>query len=265
MAKKKKEEQEPALARPRDAQLPAHVAAEVREDGSQAGLENMDARDLIIPRLMLMQGQSPQVQEGMARLGQVFASTTNEQVLDVDETCEFIPVYHYKEWIEWADRESGEGILDRSVDPDGELAMASARSERRTTSEGKEVFRVTEYHNFIVVLPHLGLDRLLVISCARSNHKHGRALLAMARYRAGAPLFAGKYRLGARLEQNRRGQKYMVFSFENAGWADEEQFAAVKAHYTSIRAAWQKRLLTADHGDGSDARQEAPVSDETEM
>lgn len=232
-------------------QLPAHILED--EELGAVGLENMEARDMVIPRLVLMQGLSPQVTEGEATIGQIYNSVTREMLLDRDEECFFIPIYHYKEWIQWADRSSNQGIADRTMDPESEMAQSAMRGDTRENSEGREVRIVTEYHNFVVFLPHVSLEYPMILGCCRTNYKKGRQLLALARYRGNRPLFAGRYTLTTAEEVNRKNQKYQIFNFENAGWAEAEEYEASKAMYDVVKEAYKQRRLSADHSDDGDA------------
>ena len=217
MAKKKKQE----LAKREETEAPAYI------DKGEEGLENMTGEDLIIPRLVIMQAMSPAVEEGEHQKGEVINSLTDEVWIGIDEVEPFIPIYHFKEWIQWAPRDSGGGIVDRSMDPSSELAMSAKRGEK--DEEGNRL--VTEYHNFISVLRSQGFKKPCIIACAKSNHKHGRKLLGLAKYRGNYPLYAGLYDMAAVKEENKQGQKYFAWKFENAGWVDEEELEEAKAMY----------------------------------
>jgi len=202
----------------------------------EEGLENVTGKDLVIPRLVIMQALTPSVEEGNNEKGQVLNSLTQEVWLEPDEEAEFIPIYHMKEWIQWASRDSGQGILDRSSDPNSELAMMSARGEKN--DEGK--FIVTEYHNFICVFRSQGFSKPVILPCCRSNHKHGRKLLGLAKYRGTYPLYAGLYTLSPVKETNKQSQSYYAWSIENAGWVGEDELAEAEKMYQVISSMkWQ--------------------------
>lgn len=241
------------------AEVPEYILED--EEMGAAGLENMEARDMVIPRLIIMQGLSPAVVAGEAVIGEIRSSVTKEVILGRDEECAFIPIYHYKEWISWADRSSNEGILDRSMDPDSELAQAALRGDKREDDRGREVRVVTEYHNFAVLVPNISLEFPMILSCARTNHKKGRQLLALARYRGNRPLFAGKYLMSASMETNKAGDDYFVYDFLNAGFADAEEYNAAKALYEGLKEAYAQRRIVADHSDAGDAPEDPSKGD----
>ncbi len=243
-AKEKADKEERALTEASSEEnLPAHIREDEEYGSELAGLENMDASDLIIPRLVIMQGLSPQVIEGDRSVGEIVNSVTGEVVLGRDEEAHFIPVYHYKEWIQWGDRDSNEGIIDRTMDPDSALAqqgMSGAKGD-----DGKRI--VTEYHNFVVLIPSVSMEFAFIIGCCRTNHSKGRALLALARFRGERPIFAGKYTLSAEKAENKAGQKYFVYGFENAGWADADEYGVARDLYEGVKVAYTNRKIQAHH------------------
>ena len=211
------------------------------------GMENVRPQDILIPRLILLQALSPSVAEGdKFNAGDIINSVSQELWAKREVPVEFIPIFHYLEWIEWGDRLLGESWTDRSLDPNGKLAQMSSRGEKKQNTKGEEVFAVTEYHNFVAMFPEISEEILVVISCAKSNHKRGKQLIALSRYRGRYPMFAGKYSLQSEIETNRQGQKYYTFSFNNAGWADKEHFDMCEKLYAGIKDAFDQRRLQAD-------------------
>lgn len=242
-------------------ELPSWI--EKTEEGEVAkGLENMRPTDVLVPRLVLLQAMSPQVQEGGMPVGALLNSVTQEVVLPKGESLEFTIVYHYLEWFKWADRDStGERILDRSLDPDGALAHSAMQMEKRNDSNGKEVMVVTEYHNFLCLIPSISEDYPFVISCAKTNSKKAKKLLGLCKFRGGVPIFAGKYSVHTFLETSNVGNKYYVFEFENAGWTDEELYKQSEKMYPELAKAYRERRLMA-HVDSDEPESTHP---ETEM
>lgn len=258
MGKQKKKET--ALAKTHDEDAPKWLQP-VKEEDVVEGLENMRPGDLLVPRLVLLQALSPQVNEGDNIAGQIINSITGEVWIDKDEKENFIPVYHYIEWIQWGDRDLKEGIIARSLDPNGKLAQMAMRAQKYTDSKGVEQFMVTEYHNIVTIFPEIDDKMPIIISCAKTNHKKGRKLLGLARYRGRYPLYAGQYSIQSNMEENQAGQKYYVFDFANAGWAAKELFEALKELYSQIKDAYDQRKLFADQQD----REHEAAEHETEM
>lgn len=84
------------------------------------GLENVGAKDILIPRLGIAQALSPQMNKKKAEyiegceIGDIIDVGTSERYPD---GIVFIPVFYRKEYLEWAPRESGEGLQGIHSDP----------------------------------------------------------------------------------------------------------------------------------------------------
>jgi hypothetical protein len=63
------------------------------------GHEEILSSDIMIPKLLLMQGLSELVNEGKARQGDMVRSTTGEVLGNAKEAVEFIPLTFYNQWI----------------------------------------------------------------------------------------------------------------------------------------------------------------------
>ena len=78
------------------------------------GFENVTAKDLLIPRLGILQGLSPQVTQGKpeydtdAKVGMVYDLGLQEGFSD---GVVIIPVHYAKAYLEWAPRKSGKGLI----------------------------------------------------------------------------------------------------------------------------------------------------------
>lgn len=235
MAKKKKSGKAKPPAVRKDTAIPDYV-----KRGDRAGFENVDTADYLFPRAVLMQPLSPAVQEERFSAGDIVNSLTEEILVAKNETVEIVPVLFWKEWIEWRARSEGGGILDRSRDPQGTLAQRAAagetRVEKNEAGADQEVRAVRDYMVFLV--QPLRADGtadprdMICLSCAKTNLKHARKLLTLARLRGEVPLFAGKYTFGSQLEENKRiSVKYWAFSFTNAGWTSAEIYkVCAKSH-----------------------------------
>ncbi len=238
--------------------------AYLQQKEAPLGMENMRPEDMLIPRVVLMQALSPSVVEGSNRPGELVNSLSREVIVGVDDSpMAFIPIFHYLEWIKWGDREKNEGMLDRSLDGDGALAMSAMRGERLQRG-GKDVMVVTEYHNFICLMPEISLVAPIMIGCCRTNHKKGKQLLTLSKYRGKYDLFAGRYTITSTDEKNKVGQQYKVFNFENAGWSTEDENSLASKLYPGVKEAYDNRALKVDDDTGQD-NLERSAADETEL
>jgi hypothetical protein len=78
------------------------------------GLENVTKDDLMIPRLTIIQGLSPQIKKNKA---EYIEDAEEGDICDVGlsvlfkEPILFLPVRFVKNWLEWAPRSSGKGLV----------------------------------------------------------------------------------------------------------------------------------------------------------
>lgn len=88
--------------------------------GIGSGLENVTGADLLIPRLTILQGLSPQVTRGTpeydesAKVGMVWDVGLEE---GWNDPVPIIPVHYVKQFLEWAPRNSGKGLQGIHDDP----------------------------------------------------------------------------------------------------------------------------------------------------
>lgn len=96
-----------------------------------AGLENVSSRDLLIPRLMLLQALSPQVMPKKpeyipgAQVGDICDVGTGELF---DPPLIFLPVHYTKQYLEWAPRSTGKGLV--AIHSDVSVLENAAKQEK---------------------------------------------------------------------------------------------------------------------------------------
>ena len=213
----------------------------------QIGLENVRAKDIVLPRMVLMQALSPKVTESQASPGDVFNSLTDERIFGNSEEQEIVPIYHFIQWIEWGDRNANEGMIANSLDPRSDIAMSAMRGDKIMRG-GREDFRVTEYHNIVVIL--LPTDfinpNIVLIPFARTNYKVGRKFLGLARMRGNYPLYAGKYIISTETEVSKANQKYKVFAIRNAGWVKQDEYQIAKLNHENLDRGFRSNMVKYD-------------------
>lgn len=83
-------------------------------DGAPTGLENVGVKDLIIPRLTILQALSPQINKRKAEFidgaeqGDICDTATNDIFRG---SMLFLPCYYATVYLEWAPRDSGKGLI----------------------------------------------------------------------------------------------------------------------------------------------------------
>jgi len=230
------------------ADLPSYLTDAVYTgDGVTPGFENVGAGGLQLPMLVVAQPQTPTVISGKIKAGDLFLRSNPEvAVIPQGGEFEFMTAFHYREWIEWADRESGMGILNRSKMAKGDLAKKWAKAfanrggpkEQRVIGDKTVKVDVLEYHVFFVCGP--GDRELWAMPLAKTLYKQGSKLVNLARARIGCPIWTGKYSGKTKLETNAKGSWY-TYEFKTAGWcppADkdflEKSFKDAQAMYDNV-------------------------------
>jgi len=208
------------------------AAPDYLDKGNQ-GMEDVRPQDIWLPRLALMQSLSPTVQSSENDAGQLVNNLTGEVWLNAGEELSFIPIKHYLQWIRWGVREKNEGLLEQSLDPKGELAMEAARQVPQEIN-GKMVYPVTEYHNFIIMCPEIHAEQLAVLSFSKACHKRGRQLIGLIRTRGNFPCFAGRYTLQTIIE-TAGVNKFWSYKITNNGWTPKAIYDDVKTRYEALK------------------------------
>lgn len=101
-------------------QVVASAAADEFADFAGSGMENVTSNDVLIPRLSILQSLSPQLKKNKseyiegAAVGQIADLGTGELFPD---GIIFLPLYYRKDYLEWAPRDSGKGLVAIHSDP----------------------------------------------------------------------------------------------------------------------------------------------------
>lgn len=238
--------EERALAVPSDA--PKYI------EQTADGLENSGDAGLMLPLLKLAQPLTPTVISQHLKPGDIYLHISpTETLLPAGAEVNFIPLFHFKQWIEWAPRNEGGSILGKSIDPRGELAARFARGEMRGEGDDAKM-AVTEYHVFFVAFEG-NLTEPVCLALGRTAHKKGKLLLSLVLRRGPKfPLFAGKYTLST-MTETRNGNTYFNYDVKNAGWVSQEEYAAAKELYQQFRSEYEKASIPLEE----EAAEEAPA------
>lgn len=108
--------------------LPASIA----DFDTQDGFENVTARDVVIPRLTILQSMSPQLKKNKpefikeAKAGQ-FCNTATGIILP--DPLNLIPCFYAMVYLEWAPRDSGKGLV-RNYGTDASILDKTERDDK---------------------------------------------------------------------------------------------------------------------------------------
>lgn len=250
-------------------------------DDARAGKENIEAGDMIIPRVGLVQAISPEAVDGRAKSGNFF-HTINEQ--DLGDTLSIAMLHHSKRYTLWMPRHAGGGIIARASDglhwdADFSTEFAPYKDQPRkkvkySAKKGDLVGRdhglgrwgtldpenedsgpaATLSHVFVArALEHLDLGPF-VIFLQRSGEPAARMLLSKISI-ATAPIYGQVFKMGSRVVTSDSGD-YNQYTFAKDGFLTDEalytEFKEQNAIYTALGVKTNEEAPDADGATGGD-------------
>lgn len=212
-------------------------------------------RDILTPRLFLMQPTSPNVIEGKFRPGELVLN--DETFLAVGQKTKMIILLAWLQWIEWnPDRNAPQDqrMLNKSFDPTSQLAKEAEAFLKIKNPEGKEVVKVTEYYNCLCILPGKDndYDRIAAFGFARSSHKEGKKILnalGTAKHNGSkCYMWEHEFEFSTKMEQKEQNRYFVPMKGTMARIPDA-QYETVKKHAEAMRARreeMQARVLAQE-------------------
>ena len=211
------------------------LSTQVFGHNARDDFKDMGEKDIILQRLRPAQASLEIVKDGRAAIGDWVLDGTGDIVFPAAQAGgDVIPIGWFKEWIEWNPDKTDKvkKILNRSSDPTTEVGKKLSRmAEGRVkimTKKGEQ-YAVTEYYNFIVLIPAYtgNYSDFFLLSFSRTGHKIGKQWLNKLRNRkvdvtvaegpdAGktikvdAPIYACQWRVDTKPEMNPEGEEYLV-------------------------------------------------------
>lgn len=238
----KKAPQAPAA----QALAPAQTQALSTELSGSWGSEGVDANDVLVPRILLMQALSKLVSAGERNTSDIIRSTTKEVLAKKGDTFEVIPIRLFKTFTIFDC--SGKKPEFRSIEP---ITPENLNAPLEYMVDGKP-YRRDRSLNFYVLLPkdiireqkakeaiakgeYPDTDDILfpaVLSFSRSSYLAGRELATHFKKAEafGIPPASRVFKLGSKLASNDQGT-WPVFTVEKARPSSQEELAAAKRWY----------------------------------
>lgn len=192
-------------------QIVASIADEM-EAMAGAGLENVNATDILIPRIAILQSLSYQLQRNRpqfmpdAKVGN-FCDVGLNELLE-GTSLNFVPVYYIKQWLEWRPNRKGLAGIHNSPDI---LSQCTPNEKRQPTlSTGNTIQETAQFYG---LLPDYDMRKCFV-PMASTQLKKAKQLNTLAtsekiKRRDGSdmtpPLFYRSYTLGTVSESNEQG------------------------------------------------------------
>lgn len=213
-----------------------------------AGSEDVGAKDMIMPRVDVLQALSPQIKKNDpafipgAEQGQIFNTVTGEIYGD---NVTFIPVMFRKEFVVWKLRKAGGGFCG-AFKTEAEANAAIVAMPNPADYEAVE-----SHQHFAILLTEHGPEEA-VFSMTKSKLKVSRALNTLVQI-AGVDRFAKAYRIDAVEATSDKGD-FWSFKVHPAGFVSPELYQRGQELYGMIKDGAADVDRTADEtvvGSGS--------------
>lgn len=242
-----------------------------------AGLENVEQRDMTLPRLGLCQSMSPQrtksdvkyihgLEEGM------YFNTITGRIYG--ERVRVVPLLMYKTRILFNPIDDGGGIRCQAQDARHGVGDPGGDCERCPFAAFKDQQRpeCDLFYNYAALAfgdgdaDELDASSIVVVSLKSTGIKVAKDWNALMRLR-GTDSFAGVYEFSA-VEQKKDAQRWFQSTIKNVGWVSEAQYRLAQGCYQMVKEAQAAgKLRTDEDGDAGmgheTAEPEPPTKAET--
>jgi hypothetical protein len=205
-------------------------APEWAKNGTGRGSENVGTKDIMLPRLEIIQAQSPIKDENPdARDGLLFNTVTGEIL---GEEAFVVPVFYRMEYLVWKDQDAGGGFFG-AYDTENE---ARARiSEEASNGEDPTLLEVvdTPVHYCLCVNPDMTTQQI-VISMSKSKAKVSRKWNAVIQI-CGGDRFARAYKLTTFKDKNKQNKTFFNYVVQPAGFPPEAIYREAERLYNVFK------------------------------
>lgn len=239
-----------------------------------AGLENVGAKDILIPRLSILQKLSPQLDQHEslynpeAREGDIYDIGLGEVI---GQEMMFVPLVYQKQWLEWAPRASGKGLVRIHNDDSIMLKTEPNDKGKPFLPSGNYIAETAQFYGLNLTAQ----NRLSFVPMASTQLKKARQLLTLSTSEKlpGAngteftpPLFYRVYKFSTVPENNAEG-KWIGWKIERGpaltemdGWKD--LFERMLVYNNQIQSGAAKADMAGMEGEVS---QQASGNDADKM
>lgn len=233
------------------------------------GAGAVEAKDILIPKILLMQPISELVTEGTAASGSFVRSTDGSVVCSKDKTLEFIPIQYFKMWVVMKRAPNANKFEFETIEP----YTAQNSDAPREWQEGEYTYQRNENLCFYGLLPtdiekeQKAFDKAAksgdlpdsddcllpcLVSFQRTSRKAGQVIAShfskledfAARLGKPIPRYTSVFNLSSELTKGDKGT-YYVFKVEKGRKTNEAE-AQVCERWTKILG---QARVQADHSD----------------
>jgi len=235
-----------AVAKVKDAGLPAFLKDAKYQGFEDAGLEQADADSFAIPFLRILQSNSPQVKrtdgkyiEG-AREGMLI-NTVTQELFDTENSDTFlVPVYYRRAFMEWKADERGGYVAEHPVSEGAAMMRETTRDDKnRDILPNGNQLSDTRYH-YVIVVRGDGSFEPAIITMERTQTKKSKRLnsdIDLKKKAKGIPYQqAFMYKVGVQAE-TKDENSWWGWNINYSGLVeDQELFDAAVDFHDKIRA-----------------------------
>jgi hypothetical protein len=214
------------------------------------GAENADTAEILIPKILLMQGLSEMVQTGKVAQGDILKSTTKEVIAKKGEAVEFIPISTYATWMleeyvknKWEYR----GTVPRRAS-EADLPFEYQEGERqmrRSKATNFYVLLVGDIQRDLAARKSMAKGDLadpndVILPCVltfrRTGFVVGKTLTThfAKSSQLGMPPAASVFKLSATTKKNDKGI-FQLFDLAHSRHSTVEEMGLARAWYDTIR------------------------------
>ena len=221
------------------------------QTGQQRGSEQVQADDLVIPRLEVVQALSPAVTYGDpgfikgAAVGDLINSVTNQ---NYGKSVYVVPVHYTKQWLVWRDRAQGGGFLGAFPNPS--LAEDKVQAEGGKAKGVESIDTPTHLCLLINTASHKVEE--IIVSMPRTKAKISRQWNSMIRL-AGGDRFSRAYQVASQVEKNAKGT-FANFVVAASGFPAKSVFMQAEKLYASVTSGQRNVVMDTkgfDAGSGT--------------
>lgn len=223
----KKPEQTSAVVEKKEEAVPAWI-----KQDSNRGSEEVGARDLVLPRLEIVQSESPiKDTNDDAEEGMLFNTVTGDLL---PEEVRFVPIYFRVEWIVWKSKKTSEGGFFGAYDTE---ADALARKEEVLSEGGvkaEDIEVVDTPVHYGLRLREDGRFEQIVVSMPKSKAKVSRKWNAIIQL-VGGDRFSRVYKITTFKDKNKQGKTFWNYVVQPAGFTPEAAYFEAERLYRVFR------------------------------
>lgn len=222
------------------------------KNGQGRGSENVTTKDMILPRLEIVQAQSPIKDENPAAAEGMLFNTVTQEV--IGDTAFVIPIFYRMEWLVWKDQDEGGGFFGAF---DSDYAAQQRRLEvidKERLDPGFIEVIDTPVHYCLLVKGDMTTDQI-VVSMPRSKAKVSRKWNTLIQL-GGGDRFSRAYKLTTFKDKNKQNKTFFNFVVTPAGFAPKPIFDECERLYSKFKT----EDVRADHASAARAGSDEGVS-----